>query len=292
MNVVYFIGGLGNQMFQYALYRAIELFGKTEVKANIAWYEEKSDYPKFELEEVFSNIKLEKDNKDLFFKRKNRYMKIRKDKDWIAFINYHWLFFCTYFKEKGSCAYDERVFKLRNAAISGYWQTERYFKNIKNFLMKDFEFPFGEEKLETWRRKLMEDDKSVAVHIRRGDYLTSTKLYGNLSESQYYKNAITFMYQKLGCPHLVFFSDDILWVRENYNYGDAVYIDREMFDHYRSWYDMCLMSCCSHNIIANSSFSWWGAWLSKKTDKYIIAPERWLYDRETPDIWCDGWIRM
>lgn len=292
MNIVHFTGGLGNQMFQYALYRAIELYGNSKVKANITWYEEESSYPIFELEEIFPNVKLKKDQDNLFFRKKKRYLKIRKNRDWVAFINYHCLSFCMYFREKQSCTYDERVFRLKNAAISGYWQTERYFNHIKDILMEDFKFPYGEKKLEVWRHRLMKDEKSVAVHIRRGDYLTCTKLYGNLSESPYYKNAIEFMYQTYDDPHFIFFSDDILWVREHYDYENAVYINRDMFECYQPWYDMCLMSYCSHNIIANSSFSWWGAWLSHKVDKSIIAPKKWLHDRETPDIWCEGWIRM
>lgn len=277
-------------MFQYGLYRTLELDNKSKIKANISWYLEEQHDREFELQKVFPNIQLEMDNKNLFIRRKGRYLKIRKGREWIAFINYHLLSFCIYFKEKEDGAYDKRVFKLRNAAISGYWQTERYIKSIENILKRDMIFSYGEEKLEAWRNRLFNDDKTVAIHIRRGDYLNNKEMFENLSESQYYKKAIELMNKRIQKPHLIFFSDDISWVKKNYKYEDAIYMDGSMFDHYEAWYDMCLMSHCAHNIIANSSFSWWGAWLNSRKDKIVIAPGKWLKGRKTPDIWCEDWI--
>lgn len=284
------MGGLGNQMFQYGLYRTLEFKNKSKVKANISWYLEEQHDREFELQKVFPNIQLEIDNKNLFIRKKSCYLKIRKGRDWIAFINYHLLYFCMYFKEKDDGVYDKRVFKLRNAAISGYWQTESYMKSIEDTLKRDMIFSYGEEKLETWRNRLFNDDKTVAIHIRRGDYLNNKERFENLSEGQYYKRAIELINKRVQKPHMVFFSDDISWVKRNYEYKDAIYMDESMFDHYEAWYDMCLMSHCAHNIIANSSFSWWGAWLNSREDKIVIAPGKWLKGRGTPDIWCENWI--
>lgn len=293
MNVVYFMGGLGNQMFQYALYKSLESHNKIfGVRANLEWYSEETDRCDFELTKVFSNIRLNYDINGMFEKKKEWYYKIRKNKDWVAFLNFHIPYFCIFFWEKENGVYDKRVCKLKNAAIKGYWQTEKYFKDIREIILKDFTFSYGEERLQILRKKLLEDNKSVAVHVRRGDYLENKTLFGNLSESQYYDNAIKYISQKIPFPHLFFFSNDISWVKEHYNYSNAVYISTDMFEHYEAWYDMCLMSCCSHSIIANSSFSWWGAWLNSKMDKIVIAPKEWLVGKKTPDVWCDNWILM
>ncbi len=293
MNIVYFFGGLGNQMFQYALYKSLErhnrMFG---VSANIEWYSDREGKCDFELTKAFSNLSVSIDNDGAFGKKKKWYLKLRKNREWIAFLNYHIPFLCIFFKEKEDSIYDKRVKKLKNAAIIGYWQTEKYFKDIRETILKDFTFSYGEDKLQVWRKRLLEDNQSVAIHIRRGDYKKNIGLYGNLSESQYYNNAIDFIGTKVQCPHLIFFSDEISWVKKHYNYKDAVYINSDMFEHYEAWYDMCLMSCCSHNIIANSTFSWWGAWLNSRENKIVIAPKEWLIGKKTTDIWCDNWILM
>ena len=289
VNIVCFSGGLGNQMFQYALYKELQSKGKSDVKANLAEYQNNAKR-KFELPRVFPDIRLENDENDIYTKRKTAYLKLRTGRNWVAYFNYHLLFCCIYFKEKEDSVYDKRVYKLRNAAIYGYWQTEKYFSNIREELRKDFTFQYGEKQLEKIRNKFLNDEKAVAIHIRRGDYLKKPTIYGNLSEGSYYKDAIEIMDSKLDGAHLIFFSDDIPWVKRHYDFPDAIYISEEMFERYESWYDMCLMSSCAHNIIANSSFSWWAAWLNQNQNKIVIAPKKWLNDRETPDIWCDGWI--
>lgn len=287
------MGRLGNQMFQYALYRSLEchnrMFG---VRANIDWYSDREVQSDFVLMKAFSNLRITIDNDRTFEKKKEFYLKLRKNREWIAFFNYHIPFFCLFFKEKVDGIYDKRVKKLKNAAIVGYWQTEKYFKDIRATILQDFTFSYGEDKLQVWKNKLLEDDRSVAIHIRRGDYKKHIELFGNLSESQYYNNAIKYIGTKVQNPHLIFFSDEISWVKSHYNYEDAVYVSPDMFDSYEAWYDMCLMSCCAHNIIANSSFSWWGAWLNNREDRIVIAPKEWFIGKETTDIWCDDWILM
>ncbi len=293
MNIIYFIGGLGNQMFQYALYKSLKIQGKAGVCANISWYKEEEADREFELTTVFPDIVLETDPHNQYMKKKDWYLKIRKNRKWAAFINYHVLSCCLYFKEREDGVYDERVFQLKNAAIKGYWQTEKYFYSIREHLCREFTFPFGEKKLSFLRKHILGDNSSVSVHIRRGDYLKNLNLYGNLSESRYYEKAIEYMAWELHSPHFIFFSDDIAWVKEHYYYSGSVYIEENMFENYQSWYDMCLMACCSHNIIANSSFSWWGAWLNHHADKIVIAPEQWFFDgRNGRDICPESWKRM
>lgn len=92
--------------------------------------------------------------------------------------------------------------------------------------------------------------------------------------------------------HFVFFSDDIEWVKYNFDFENMIICVPELFMEYKDWYDMYLMTLCKGNIIANSSFSWWGAWLNQNPDKIIVAPKLWLNNKKTPDIWCDGWNRI
>ena len=292
MNIIYFMGGLGNQMFQYALYKSLESCGLSTIMANTKWYSEDVGKRPFELHKVFPNVELHNDENDIFGKKEKLYRKIRKKGKWVAFLNYHVLWLCSFFREKEDGIYDDRVYRLRNAAMKGYWQTEKYFKDIKEIISRDFTFSYGEEMLQIWRHKLLRDNKSVAIHIRRGDYLQYQQYFVNLSESQYYVNAIDYINKRVQEPHLIFFSNDISWVKENYCYKDAIYVDTDMFEQYEAWYDMCLMSCCAHNIIANSSFSWWGAWLNTNIDKIVVAPKEWLKGKKTPDIWCDDWILL
>lgn len=293
MNIVQFKGGLGNQMFQYALYRALNLAGNSKVLVNIGYYLEHPEERCFELSRVFHSVCLRNDYGNQMLKKKNLYMKLRRNRNWIAYINYAVLPLCIYFKEKESGVYDERVYKLKNAVISGYWQTEKYFKNIRGILLKDFTFQYGEDNLVMLRNKLLQNNSSVGIHIRRGDYLKSEGIYGNLSESLYYRRAIDYISKKIQAPQLIFFSDDMETVRRKYPYENAVYIDSSMFEKYQSWYDMYLMSSCSHNIIANSSFSWWGAWLNQNRNKIVIAPEKWFFDGQRgEDICPDEWKKI
>lgn len=290
MNIIYFKGGLGNQMFQYALYKELESRGRIHNRVNTDWYLNETRGVRFELNKVFPNIHLKYDKKQAFEKRRSWYLKVRKDRDWIAYINYHIPQLCIYFNENEDGICDKRVFGLKNAAINGYWQTEKYFKHVVDILHRDFTFSYGEEKLQKWKERLLTDNNSVAIHIRRGDYLENANIFGNLSESMYYKKAIDFIKTKISHPNYIFFSNDIPWVKDNYFFENAVYIEKNMFDNYQSWYDMCLMSCCTHNIIANSSFSWWGSWLSDKNKKIVIAPREWIIGKKTSDIWCDNWV--
>ena len=88
----------------------------------------------------------------------------------------------------------------------------------------------------------------------------------------------------------IFFSDDVKWVRENFHLENMMICTESMFTEYQDWYDMYLMTQCAGNIISNSTFGWWGAWLNQNKG-VVIAPKEWLKGMETPDIWCDGWIR-
>lgn len=142
--------------------------------------------------------------------------------------------------------------------------------------------------------ELMEKRNAVAVHVRRGDYLSkeNNNIFGNICTDAYYLQAIETMARMVENPLFIFFSNEIEWVRKNFPINDAIYVCQSDFNAYEDWYDLYLMSKCKHNIIANSSFSWWGAWLNNYKNRQVIAPQKWVnYDALT-DICPEEWIRI
>jgi hypothetical protein len=111
---------------------------------------------------------------------------------------------------------------------------------------------------------------TVSIQVRRGDYLKNPDKFCGMCSIEYYYQAIRYMEGKVDNPYYVVLSDDIEWVKENLHIENAIYVEENMFDEYSDWYDMYIMTCCKHNIIANSSFN----------------------NEDTPDIWCDGWIKI
>lgn len=291
MDIVRFKGGLGNQMFQYALTESLRSRGR-EVGCNLGFYRKWPEAAPFILDQVFPHICLQEVEDHIFNEIDNRWKQVKEDKNLLAEAkkNKSGRFF---YVEEEDCVYEKEVFQTENCVFVGYWQTELYFNSIREILLKDFQFVYGEEKLEALKRKFLGEDTYVSVHVRRGDYLKNTQLWGNLGNSGYYNKAIKIVRDRIPDAQLVFFSNDILWVKQNLRYDNAIYMEQAMFDSYKDWYDMELMSCCTHNIIANSSFSWWGAWLNQNNEKIVIAPERWFFDRTNQnDICSDKWIRV
>ena len=128
----------------------------------------------------------------------------------------------------------------------------------------------------------------------RGDYLEGSAkgAWGEVCTLYYYRRAMEYLKEKNRVSIVYFFSNDMQWVKENLMLKDAVYVEREMFDAYEDWYDMYLMSLCKDNIIANSSFSWWGAWLNQNPDKVVIAPKVWNNLCDYQDICPPDWVRI
>jgi hypothetical protein len=187
--------------------------------------------------------------------------------------------------------YSENTFNFNNEALSlpdnvnlhGYFQNENYFKDFSEEIISCFSF----------RKEIMEkgsisiDDDSVSVHVRRGDYLKFLDHHPVL-DRDYYIEAI----RKIGSKNVYIFSDDIGWCKENINIDGFVLNFIEEPDPYVSLY---LMSSCSNNIISNSSYSWWAAWLNKKEDKKIIGPRVWFgpsMQKDTSGVLPESWIKM
>lgn len=181
-----------------------------------------------------------------------------------------------------------------NALLEGYWQTERYFADCRREVLDAFAFPpFDSESANAHLAKRIRANKSVAVHVRRGDYLRISNTSG-ICTDEYYDKAITMMSEGHRPDLFVFFSDDIEWCKNRFSHlpGGAQSVFADWNHGADSFRDMQLMSLCSHNIIANSSFSWWGAWLNANPDKTVIAPSRWMNGPGWPDIIPESWIKI
>ncbi|WP_143414822.1 alpha-1,2-fucosyltransferase [Geobacillus sp. E263] len=289
MKIVKVIGGLGNQMFQYAFYRNLKAKFQ-EVKLDITAFETYKLHNGYELERVF-DIKPEyATKKEIYPLTTNRNSKISKIKRRIFGGKE------TEYIEK-DLKFDPEVFKVTgDVYFEGYWQTEKYFKEIEDLIRKDFQFknPLTNKNLELSNK--IKNENSVSIHVRRGDYYTSKKAerkHGNIATIEYYQKAVRKITEFVDNPVFYIFSDDIPWVKENLKLeNEVIYVDwNKGLD---SYIDMQLMSICKHNIIANSTFSWWGAWLNQNKNKIVIAPSRWINNKrlDTSDVIPKEWIKI
>ena len=171
--------------------------------------------------------------------------------------------------------YSEKAFHTKSKYLYGYWMNDQYFRDIESELKTAFDF----KNIDDFNVKLsrqLSTENSVSLHIRRGDYINLPNF--NICGESYYKNAISYIEENVRSPKFYIFSDDPEWCE---TYLKQFNIDYRIIKHNTgttSFRDMFLMSKCKHNIIANSTFSWWGAWLNNNSEKIVIAPERWWKD--------------
>ena len=289
MKIVNILGGLGNQMFEYAMYLALRHAHPGErILCCTRSYGGYGLHNGYELHRIFGIGAEEATLADLC-------------RVAYPFWNYRtWQVMNHLLPRRRSMTqgttatpYDEReVTRTDSAFYDGYWQNEDYFKAIRSEVLDAFRFPdFTDER----NRRLAETLKgrnAASCHVRRGDYLKHPVMC--VCTPEYYTRAIQRMNAEANPDLYCVFSDDIAWCRENLQplFGDreVVYVDwNKGEDSYR---DMQLMSLCRHNIIANSSFSWWGAWLNRNEDKVVMAPEEWMNKRVVNEPICRDWTRI
>lgn len=286
MIAVRLMGGLGNQMFQYATGLALASIHSTELKLDLSWFDTQSKR-KYELDTLRTSVtalsRAEFHRQQLgsfraFFQR------LRNHERLIPYT------------EKDPLLYEKELCEISHSVLLiGYWQSYKYFIGIRDQLLREF---LPAEKLHA-KDQLLADKinagTSVSVHVRRGDYvkIAAIQKYHGLCRLEYYEAAIKKIQSAEYDPQFFIFSDDIAWAIEHIKPdGPTVYVSR---DHQApSVVDMHLMSLCKHNIIANSSFSWWSAWLNQDPQKIVITPSNWLVDRnvETTDLIPDKWISI
>lgn len=290
MIIIKVIGGLGNQMFQYALYKALsEEFNSEEIKLDILGFDNYGQHNGYELTRIFNvdaDYATRKEVEEFGYFNINKYIMYLRKK--LKFYKK------SYFPEANHSLYSNHITNNLNTYLDGYWQSEKYFEDYKEIIKRDFQFV---RKLDIKNQELLNEitsENSVSVHIRRGDYLKNfrnKKLYGGICDLDYYSKGIELMKSKVEDPKFYFFSDDIDWVKENIKVEAATFVNWNKRE--SSYVDMQLMSNCKYNIIANSTFSWWGAWLNNNSEKMVIAPEKWLNDsKDYSDVKPKEWIKI
>jgi len=292
MIIIRLIGGLGNQMFQYALGRSISIKRQIPFALDISQFDEyKLRTYRLSSFNIVENFASKDQISDI---RLNLASRLRlKLKRLHILPDYKLNYIIEEYKKYYT--YDPNIFSIdENAYLEGYWQSEKYFQEIKNIIQDDFTIKNDLDKTTKNTLRLIQNSDSVNLHIRRGDYVTNpifNKVHGTCSLDYYYK-AIDLIASNVKKPHFFIFSDDIQWVKQNV---DIDYPTNYVSDAQNEDYiDLTLMSHCQHHIIANSSFSWWGAWLAKNPDKIVCAPSRWVNDCtiNLDDFLPDNWIRL
>lgn len=273
MTIVKFLGGLGNQLFQYAFYLALQrAFGN--VKADLGGYESYTLHQGFELGRVFgiSLREISEFERKLYLPEDRRWLwrKLRQ----ICGTKY------SYMEEKQLFYFDESIFsKAAKRYYWGYWQHADYIRLVEDELRRKLIFPpFDDdqnEKLVGW----MEGRNTVSVHVRRGDYI-GDPLLGGICDVAYYKRAIDYIGHAVENPVFIFFSNDVAWCKQTFAPYSDVFVGWN--DAYNSFRDMQLMAHCKHHIIANSSFSWWGAWFNTSPSKIVVSPSKWVNGPSAP----------
>jgi Glycosyl transferase family 11 len=182
---------------------------------------------------------------------------------------------------------------LGDIYLDGYWQSEQYFAQYADKIREDFTFKLQLSNQNAVITKQISQENSVSLHVRRGDYVTNSKnAFIGVCSLDYYQTAVEQIKMQVDKPVFFIFSDDINWVKDNLSLDDkAVLISHNLGS--ESYNDMRLMSLCSHNIIANSSFSWWGAWLNANPNKIVIAPKQWFASKlDDSDLVPSAWLRF
>jgi hypothetical protein len=289
MIIVKIIGGLGNQLFQYALGRNLALMNNTELKLDISGFKtyklHKYGLHHFKIIEKFATredlhcIKMPSSRLRNFFIDINCSITGNKQ--------------IFYKKEPRDYIFDLNFFKYPNDLyLEGYWQSEKYFKNVEDIIRQEFSLKKEPDAPNALMAENILESDAISVHVRRGDYVANPLTYNHhgVCSLEYYHKAIDCMVKKISDPHFYFFSDDPAWVKKNLvvDYPHTYVTHNQTIKNYS---DLWLMSLCKHHIIANSSFSWWGAWLSTNPEKMVIAPKKWVNNPhiETRDLFPEAW---
>lgn len=296
MIIVKLISGLGNQLFQYAMARQLSAKNNVDLKLDVSFYETQS-LRSYRLDKY--NVKAEVATSDEiqdiigiyndlslygkvyrkiepFFPKHKR--KLYRESDWWAF-------------EPEACKVSD------NTYLYGYWQHNLYYKSVPNFIFDELSLKDTAEcdNYEVFDQ-VKQDDNSVSLHIRRGDYITdkeANQLMGTLPVS-YYEEAIAYLKTKIKAPSFYVFSDDLDWARDHLDKSNQLtFVDIDGGQ--KDYLELDLMSKCRHNIIANSSFSWWGGFLNRNPNKIVISPAQWVQKEEINQksfLHCPGWVKL
>jgi hypothetical protein len=281
-------GGLGNQLFQYACGRALSIRNGEELKLDITEYADNNTT------DVARHYSLSHFNIKATIATIEEILKIKYS---YGLISKATRIFRTKILREFYIGFNKKILTRKgNSYLDGFFQTEKYFLDKEKEIRDDLKLkaPLNEKAKEI--SSLIKDaQQSISLHVRRGDYISHpvSRQYNGTCSLEYYTKALELIVSKIGDDITIFvFSDDIAWVKENMPLPyPAIYVSSPDIPDYE---EMVLMSMCNHNIIANSSFSWWGAWLNPDPSKIVIAPKRWTLKEQWQyrDIVPPSWIRL
>lgn len=276
MIVVQLIGGLGNQLFQYAAGRALAEHHRTKLVLDVtgfAAYRLRSYcLQHFQTQQNFASTR----QLASFDPTRRRWFR----KPGVIFEEKHGLHFDPDLLNVGSQVY-----------LKGHWQNERYFQPIESIIRREFTVATPPDPDNASIADQIRHSHSVSVHVRRGDYVNNP-VHGVCS-LDYYAAAVRHIHAKVVTPHFFVFSDDAAWARDHLRFDQPVtFVSHNSKD--AAHEDLRLMSLCQHHIIANSTFSWWGAWLGCRPGKLVCAPEQWFMpdQYDSSDLLPADWVKL
>ncbi len=283
-------GGLGNQMFQYAAGRRLALQNNTDLTLDISWFKgagmQATAKRVYELG-IFKVVGTISDEPVIY----------RPSKGILSSILMRSKELRVYSQSDGGYFYNPEILEAGDdVRLEGYWQSADYFEDIAKQIRDDFTFRNPPNKKNKDMLHKIKDTNAVSLHVRRGDYANdkSTQAFHGLAPLDYYRECMRRMQRDLEKPHFFIFSDEPDWCKKHLqNHKNMTYVDINDADHGAE--DMRLMAACKHHIIANSSFSWWGAWLNPSLDKIVYAPKRWFAgtsEKDTLQLIPKQWIRL
>ena len=288
MIIVRLTGGLGNQMFQYATARRLAEKHSTILKLDVTGFEQyklhRYSLHCFQIWEYLATsdeIKSILGNSQNIINRAKRKFGYSQDNKWLREKHFH---------------FDANILSApNNILLDGFWQSEKYFSDIADILRREFVVKYQQDYQSKKFSELIQEAQSVCIHVRRADYVQNhvTNQVHGTCDSNYYDSCVKYITERISNPHFFVFSDEPEWARENLKLGYPTTIV-DCNDASRNYEDLRLMSQCQHNIIANSTFSWWGAWLNNNPNKIVCAPKKWFNDatRDTKDIIPDTWLKL
>lgn len=289
MIITRIIGGLGNQMFQYAIGRNLASKMKTNLKLDVKSFDNYSlrsyGLNVFNIHENFATKKELRKFKLFDNTIAKRIKPILPDS----------LKYSIYLEKKEFC-FDPEIYEMKgHLYLKGYWQNPKYFEDIEEIIKNEFTIktkPKG--KNQEFLLKIQKCN-SVALHVRQGDFVNNLKTYKKhgICSLNYYKKATRIIKDKVNEPYFFVFSDNPEWCTK-YLKIDSPAIFMSHNNQNKDFEDLRLMKNCKHFIIANSSFSWWGAWLSNNPQKIVIAPKKWLNINsvKTTNLIPENWIKI
>lgn len=302
MKIVKIIGGLGNQMFQFAFFLYLKEKG-VNTKLDITGFEKYELHQGIELDTIFNVIQkqyLANRSEINAYKDQSPFFKFRKIIDRICFNSTNYFIKKTHWLEPKYSHFYSDIYKIKHNYLEGYWQNENYLKENESLIRASFQWlSIDEKNIEL--KKIMELQESISLHIRRLDnphnfkqlfYFIRLRLVWRIASRKYYLRAIKYFDEHIENPHFYIFTDNLNWVKKNipvkYNY---TIVDWNRGS--QSNQDMFLMSQCKYNIISMSSFSWWGAWLNNNQKKIVISPKKWAPRFSfNSEIIPKEWIRL